>query len=162
MTMRTTVGSSMLIVGFLVACATATQTPATLSQAQAMYAVLQAQHADQRIEGDMIRARASIDTAQTAVMTGQDQLYADAIADVALRTVQTARAHYDRSTAQAQADSVQKLRLTRELALSQARQAELQRQTTEANARADSLERAQATPSADSVARVLPDSVRRP
>jgi hypothetical protein len=150
-----------LAAGLLVACATATQTPASLSQAQAMYAALQAQHADQRIEGDMIRARASIDTAQTAVTTGQDQLFADAIADVALRTVETARAHYDRSTAQAAADSVQKLRLTRELALAHARQAELQRQAAEAKARADSLERVKVPPP-DSVPPVLPDSVRRP
>lgn len=162
MTVRTAGLASVLAVGLSIACATATQTPATLSQAQSMYAALQAQHADQRIEGDMIRARASIDTAQTAVTTGQDQLYADAIADVALRTVQTARAHYDRGTAQAAVDSVQKLRLTRELALSQARQAELQRQAAEANARADSLERAKAMATPDTVAPVLPDSLRRP
>lgn len=145
----------------LVTCATATQTPATLSQAQAMYAALLAQHADQRIEGDMIRARASIDTAQTAVTTGQDQLFADAVSDVALRTVQTARAHYDRSTAQAATDSVQKLRLTRELALSHARQAELERQAAEANARADSI--AKATARADSIAKAtaLADSIAK-
>jgi hypothetical protein len=160
------------VVGVLAACATATQTPAALNQAQAMYAALQAQHADVRIEGDMIRSRASIDTAQTAVTTGQSQLFADAIADVALRTVQTARAHYDRSAAQEAADSVQKLRLTKELELSKARQAELQRENAAATARADSLERAnaradslaRATARADSLARASggADSLARP
>ena len=157
--------------GLLAACATATQTPAALTQAQAMYAALQSQHADQRVEGDMIRARTSIDTAQRAVTTGQGQLFADAVADVALRTVQTARAHYDRIAAQEAADSVQKLRLTRELALSQARQAELQRESAAATARADSLERAKAQadslaqarlPAPDSLGAVPHDSTRRP
>ncbi len=136
-----------------------------------MYAALQAQHADQRVEGDMIRARTSLDTAQRAVTTSQGQLFADAVADVALRTVQTARANYDRLTAQAAADSVQKLRLTRELELSKARQAELQRQSAAATARADSLERANAradslarskTPMPDSLGAAPRDSTRRP
>jgi outer membrane protein OmpA-like peptidoglycan-associated protein len=140
---RTSLGIAALLVGWIVAaCATLTETPAALTQAQAMYAALLSQHAELRIEGDMIRARAAIDTAQSAVMTAQEQLFADAEAQVALRTVQTARAHYDRGTALAAADSVQRLGLTRQLALAQAREAEFQRQSAAANARADSLYRA--------------------
>jgi outer membrane protein OmpA-like peptidoglycan-associated protein len=107
-----------------------------------MYAALLAQHADLRIEGDMIRARAAIDTAQTAVITGQDQMFANEVAQVALRTVQTAKARYDRSIALSAADSVQRLRLTRQLAQAQSHEAELERTSTAANARADSLYKA--------------------
>lgn len=131
------------------ACASVTPTPASLMQAQTLYASLEARHAEQRIEGDMIRARATIDTARTAVTQGQNPTYIDGIAEIALRTVETAEAHYRRAVAVSATDSLQKLRLTRELAAAQLRQAaleaeraELERRAAAANARADSLRRA--------------------
>ena len=147
----------------IVACAS-TQKPAALTQAESIYSSLQSARADQRVEGDMIRTRATLDTAQTVVTQGQSQEYADGIAGIALRTAQTAEAHYARALALQGADSLQKLRLSRQLALSQARQAvleakqaALERQAAVANARADSLRRAAvlaaAAATADSAAR---------
>ncbi len=147
----------------VVACGS-TQKPFALTQAESIYSSLQSARADQRVEGDMIRTRATLDTAQTAVTQGQSQEYADGIAGIALRTAQTAEAHFARAMALQEADSLQKLRLSRQLALSQARQAALEakqaaleRQTAAANARADSLRRAAvlaaAAATADSAAR---------
>jgi hypothetical protein len=146
-----------------IACAS-TQKPTALTQAESIYSSLQSARADQRVEGDMIRTRATLDTAQTAVTQGQSQEYADGIAGIALRTAQTAEAHFARALALQGADSLQKLRLSRQLALSQARQAvleakqaALERQAALANARADSLRRAAAlaaaAATADSAAR---------
>jgi hypothetical protein len=147
-----------------VAACASTQKPSALAQAESIYASLQGARADQRVEGDMIRTRATLDTAQKAVTQGQTQEYADGIAGIALRTAQTAEAHFARALALQAADSLQKLRLSRQLALSQARQAALEakqaaleRQTAAANARADSLRRAAAlaaaVATADSAAR---------
>jgi hypothetical protein len=156
----------------VVACAS-TQKPSALTQAESIYSSLQSARADQRVEGDMIRTRASLDTAQTAVTQGQSQEYADGIAGIALRTAQTAEAHFARAMALQAADSLQKLRLSRQLALSQARQAALEakqaaleRQTAAANARADSLRRAAAlaaaAATADSAARAAAGSAPAP
>jgi hypothetical protein len=155
--------AGLSVIAIITACAS-TQKPAALSQAESIYASLQGERADQRVEGDMIRTRATLDTAQTAVTQGQSQEYADGIASIALRTAQTAEAHYARAMALQGADSLQKLRLSRQLALSQARQAALEakqaaleRQAAAANARADSLKRAAslaaAAAEADSAAR---------
>jgi hypothetical protein len=158
----------VVIAGAAAACAS-TQKPSALTQAESIYSSLQSARADQRVEGDMIRTRATLDTAQTAVAQGQNQEYADGIAGIALRTAQTAEAHFARVMALQGADSLQKLRLSRQLALSQARQAALEakqaaleRQTAAANARADSLRRAAAlaaaAATADSAARAAADS----
>ncbi len=157
---RVSAGLACLMV--VAACAS-TQKPAALSQAETIYATLQGARADTRVEGDMIRTRATLDTAQTAVTQGQNQEYADGIASIALRTAQTAEAHFGRAMALQAADSLQKLRLSRQLAMSQARQAvleakqaALERQAAAANARADSLRRAAlaaAAATADSAAR---------
>jgi outer membrane protein OmpA-like peptidoglycan-associated protein len=133
----------------MAACATVTPTPASLVQAQTLYASLETQHAEQRVEGDMIRARASIDTARTAVSQGQNPTYVEGMAEIALRTVQIADAHFSRSVAQSATDSLLRLKLTRQLAAAQARQAaleveraELMQRAAAATARADSLRRA--------------------
>jgi hypothetical protein len=127
------------------ACAS-TQKPASLIRAEGIYAALQTQHADQRVEGDVIRTRAALDTAQTAVSEGQNQDYTEGVADIALRTAQTAEAHYARAVARQATDSLEKLRLARMLAAAQARQAALEakqavleRLNAAATARADSL-----------------------
>jgi hypothetical protein len=156
----------------VVACAS-TQKPSALTQAESIYSSLQSARADQRVEGDMIRTRATLDTAQTAVTQGQSQEYADGIAGIALRTAQTAEAHFARAMALQAADSLQKLRLSRQLAMSQARQAALEakqaaleRQTAAANARADSLRRAAvlaaAAATADSGARAAAGATPAP
>jgi hypothetical protein len=156
----------------VVACAS-TQKPSALTQAESIYSSLQSARADQRVEGDMIRTRATLDTAQTAVTQGQNQEYADGIAGIALRTAQTAEAHFARAMALQAADSLQKLRLSRQLAMSQARQAALEakqaaleRQTAAANVRADSLRRAAvlaaAAATADSAARAAAGATPAP
>jgi outer membrane protein OmpA-like peptidoglycan-associated protein len=141
---------AVLTAGALVgACATVTPTPASLAQAQSIYTSLETQHAEQRVEGDMIRARATIDTARAAVTEGQNEVYVEGVAEIALRTAQIAEEHFGRSLAQSATDSLQKLKLTRQLAAAQVRQAALEAQRAEleqraaaANARADSLRRA--------------------
>lgn len=161
--MPVAMAAALAIAAATLACAS-TQKPAALTQAESIYSSLQSERADQRVEGDMIRTRATLDTAQTAVTQGQSQEYADGIAGIALRTAQTAEAHFARALALQGADSLQKLRLSRQLALSQARQAALEakqaaleRQAAIANARADSLRRAAvlaaAAATADSAAR---------
>ena len=159
---RVRASASLAFITVLAGCAS-TQKPTALSQAETIYATLQGARADTRVEGDMIRTRATLDTAQTAVTQGQNQEYADGIASIALRTAQTAEAHFGRAMALQAADSLQKLRLSRQLAMSQARQAALEakqaaleRQAAAANARADSLRRAAlaaAAATADSAAR---------
>ncbi len=141
--------TALAAIGALSGCASVTPTPAALVQAQTLYASLEAQQADQRVEGDMIRARATIDTARSAVTQGQNEVYVEGMADIALRTVQIADAHFGRSVALSATDSLQRLRLTRQLAAAQARQAALEAQRADAEqraaaatARADSLRRA--------------------
>jgi outer membrane protein OmpA-like peptidoglycan-associated protein len=138
--------AAMVAVG---GCASVTPTPAAMVQAHTVYASLEAQHAEQRVEGDMIRARATIDTARSAVSQGQNAVYVEGMAAIALRMVQIADAHFGRSLAQSATDSLQKLKLTRQLAAAQARQATLEAERAEAEqraaaatARADSLRRA--------------------
>jgi hypothetical protein len=173
-----------IALALVVAACASTQKPSALTQAESIYATLQSAHADQRVEGDMIRTRATLDTAQTAVTQGQPQDYTDGIADIALRTAQTAEAHYARALALQSADSLQKLRLSRQLAISQARQATLEaqqaaleRQNAATNARVDSLREAASAaaataaataaaaagpPTADSIPRSPADTSRRP
>jgi hypothetical protein len=134
-----------------IACATVPSNPSILSEAQTRYASLEAQHAEQRIEGDMIRARASLDTARAAVSQGEDPTLVAGLSTIALRMVQIAEARFARAVALQATDSLQKLRLARELAASRAREAlleaqraTLEREAAQANARADSLRRAAA------------------
>lgn len=150
MTRRARAGLVGLAAVLLVACAS-TQKPAALTKAEGIYAALQTAHADQRVEGDVIRTRAALDTAQSAVSEGQNQDYADGVADIALRTAQTAEARFARAVARQATDSLQKVRLARMLAASQARQATLEakqaaleREKAAAAARADSLAAIQA------------------
>ncbi len=143
---RTMAVAALIATGVLGGCASVTPTPAALVQAQTLYASLEAQHAEQRVEGDMIRARASIDTARTAVTQGQNEVYVDGMASIALRTVQIADARFGRSVAVSATDSLQKLHLTRQLAAAQARQAALEAERAEAEQRA-----AAATARADSL-----------
>ena len=118
--------------GLLVACGASIQKPESLTQAQSLYQTLQQQGADRRAEGDMIRAKGAIDTAQGAFSQAQNQEYVNGIAAVALRMTQTAEASNTRALAQRATDSLHDARLAKQLALAQA-------QGAAAQARADSL-----------------------
>lgn len=114
------------------ACGASIQKPESLNQAQSLYQTLQQQGADRRAEGDMIRAKGAIDTAQNAFSQAQNQEYVNGIAAVALRMTQTAEAANSRAIAQHSTDSLHEARLAKELSLSRA-------QGAAAQARADSL-----------------------
>jgi outer membrane protein OmpA-like peptidoglycan-associated protein len=142
------VGGALLPLGCMLgvmlsvfACAS-TQKPGTLTQAEGLYASLDSTGAERRVEGDMIRAKATIDTAQTAVAQAQGQEYVDGISAVALRTVQIAQQNDQRVQAQRAADSLHEARLVKQLALAHATQQSLEAQNVVANARADSLRKA--------------------
>jgi outer membrane protein OmpA-like peptidoglycan-associated protein len=130
--------AAALVVG---ACAS-TQKPGTLTQAEQLYATLDSTGAERRVEGDMIRAKATIDTAQTAVAQAQGQEYVNGMSAVALRTVQIAQQNDQRVQAQRAADSLHEARLTKQLALAHVQQQSLEAQNAVANARADSLRKA--------------------
>jgi len=127
--------SRVLLTGALAvlgACGASIQKPESLTQAQTLYQTLQQQGADRRAEGDMIRAKGAIDTAQNAFSQAQNQEYVNGIAAVALRMTQTAEAANSRAVAQRSTDSLHEARLAKELSLSRA-------QGAAAQARADSL-----------------------
>ncbi len=130
--------ASVLAIG----CASTQAPPASLGQAQSILANLQQQQADQRVEGDMIRTRALIDTATRAAQQGMNQTYVNAMSDIALRMAQTTQEDNERAIAQHDADSLQRVRFSKQLALSQAQQQALQAQNVAAMARGDSLRRA--------------------
>jgi outer membrane protein OmpA-like peptidoglycan-associated protein len=119
----------------LAACGASIQKPESLTQAQSLYQTLQSQGADRRAEGDMIRAKGAIDTAQNAFSQAQNQEYVNGIAAVALRMTQTAEASNTRVMAQHSADSLHEARLAKQLSISQA-------QGAAEKARADSLKQA--------------------
>ena len=145
------IGAGLAIMA--IGCATMPAKQPALSEAQARYASLETQHADQRIEGDMIRARASLDTARAAIADGENPALVAGLSTIALRMVQIAEARFARAIALQATDSLQKLHLARELAASRAREAlleaqraTLEREAAQANARADSLRKAVAAP----------------
>src|SRR5215472_4987018 len=102
---------------FLGACGASIQRPESLTQAQSLYQTLQTQGADRRAEGDMIRAKGAIDTAQNAFSQAQNQEYVNGIAAVALRMTQTAEASNARALAQRATDSLHDARMAKQLAL---------------------------------------------
>jgi outer membrane protein OmpA-like peptidoglycan-associated protein len=116
-------------------CGASIQKPESLTQAQSLYQTLQSQGADRRAEGDMIRAKGAIDTAQSAFSQAQNQEYVNGIAAVALRMTQTAEASNSRALAQRATDSLHDARMAKQLEIAQA-------QGAAANARADSLRKA--------------------
>jgi outer membrane protein OmpA-like peptidoglycan-associated protein len=129
------------IIALASACAT-TQTPPSLTQAEALYHTLDSAGASRRVEGDMIRAKAQVDTARSAVVQGQGQAYVDGVSQVALRTVQTAAENDARVLAQRATDSLHEARLQKQLTLADAQRRTLEAQNAVANARADSLKKA--------------------
>ena len=137
------------------ACASVKR-PAELSQAEQLYATLQAHGAEQRVEAEMIKTRQAIDEAIAAVNGNRAQAYADGLAHIALRQAQTADALERQTIAAHGADSLKTARLNRLLSLTEAQRnalaqqqqlsqseiAALRQQNTAAEQRADSLRRA--------------------
>src|ERR671932_1759894 len=106
------------------ACAS-TQTPASLSDARALYQRLAAEGADQRVSGEMLRAREAISRAEGAVARHQNQEYVNGLSHVAMRTTQTAEAAYARVVAVRTTDSLRTARLNRLLTLTQSQRDQL-------------------------------------
>jgi len=111
----------------LAACAS-TQKPGSLSQAEQIYTRLATSGAQQRVEGDLIKAQQAIGTAQTAVGQHQNQEYVNGVSSIALRTAQTAEANDARVMAARQADSLRTARLNRLLLLTEAQRNSLAQQ----------------------------------
>ena len=109
------------------ACAS-TQKPGALSQAEAIYNSLGARGADRVVEGDVIRMREAINTAQIAVSRRQNADYVNGVSHIALREAQTAQAAFERAMARAAADSLRQARLARLLTLSESQRAALARE----------------------------------
>lgn len=122
------------------ACASK-RTPAALDQARSLYAHLQQTGADQRVSGEMLRAREAIAEAERAVDRGPDE-YAEGIAYVALRTTQTAEAADARQTADRAADSLSRVRLARQVEVTQAQRDSLAAAQRLSQQEIDSLRRA--------------------
>ena len=136
------------------ACASI-NTPDELRRAQELYIQLNTDSVRQVVEGDVIRAGAAIDTAVLAIDRQLNQTYIDAVAQIALRRTQTAQANYEARLARAAADSLERVRLQRQLArqsaqadslaraqqMSQQQIAELRARNEITQAQADSLRR---------------------
>src|SRR5919202_302545 len=106
------------------ACAS-TQTPASLSDARALYQRLAGEGADQRVSGEMLRAREAIARAEGAVARHQNQDYVNGLSHIALRTAQTAEAANARVVAVRTTDSLRTARLNRLLTLTQSQRDQL-------------------------------------
>ena len=106
------------------ACAS-TQTPAALTDARAIYQRLASEGADERVSGEMLRAREAISRAEGAVSQRQNQDFVNGLSHVALRTAQTADAAHARVLAERTADSLRTARLNRLLTLTQAQRDQL-------------------------------------
>ena len=128
----------------VVGCASVRK-PAALTQAEALYQVLNEQGADRRVEGAIIRSREALVAAQNAYSAKETQEFVDGLSHVALRMAQVADAENARVLATAATDSLKRETLARQLARSEAlrRESEQQRQQQQqlSQAQIDSLNR---------------------
>jgi outer membrane protein OmpA-like peptidoglycan-associated protein len=143
--------AAMIVAG---AC-TSIRSPDELRRAQELYIQLNTDSVRRVVEGDVIRAGAAIDTAVLALDQKLNQTYIDAAAQIALRRTQTAQANYEARMSRAAADSLERVRLQRQLArqsaqadslaraqqMSQQQIAELRARNEITQAQADSLRR---------------------
>ena len=134
---------------------TSIRSPDDLRRAQELYIQLNTDSVRRVVEGDVIRAGAAIDTAVLAIDEKLNQTYIDAAAQIALRRAQTAQANYEARLSRAAADSLERVRLQRQLArqsaqsdslaraqqMSQQQIAELRARNEITQAQADSLRR---------------------
>ena len=139
----------------LAAACTSIRTPDELRRAQELYVQLNVDTVRQVVEGDLIRAQSAIDTAVLAVDRELNQTYVDAVSQIALRRTQTAQANYEARMARVATDSLERLRLQRQLArqraqsdslvrvqqMSEQQIAELRARNQITQAQADSLRR---------------------
>ena len=96
------------------------QKPAELTQAEALYQVVNEQGADRRVEGAIIRSREALMAAQNAFAAKEPQEYVDGLSHIALRMAQVAEAENARILADAATDSLRRETLARQLARSEA------------------------------------------
>lgn len=139
----------------LTACA-ATTRPGAIAQAQQIHDSLSAAGADRRVEGDLIRTRQAIAAADSSVARADAQEVANGYAQIALRQAQTARARNAALLARAEADSLRTVRLSRQLA-----QTEAQRQAASQEAASASARAASEAARADSLRRVAEETNAR-
>ena len=123
---------------FVAACAPAVK-PIALRDAEAIYSLLIRNGAESRVEGPVIRTREAIKQANEAFTTNRDSRYQEGLANVARRYALAAEAENQRVVASQQADSLQKARLQRLVALSEAQRAEMMRAQQLSQSEIDSL-----------------------
>ena len=116
---------TVAVAASLVSGCASTQKPGSLTQAESIYSTLGQRGAERVVEGDVIRMREAINSAQIAVARKQNAAYVNGLSHIALREAQTAQAAYDRATATAAADSLRQARLARLLTLSEAQRQSL-------------------------------------
>ena len=149
--------------GALGACA-GVQTPPALTEAQEIYVSLQSHPAaEQFAEAEMLRTRLLIDSAQIAFDNRRNRAYVDALAHIALRQAQTARAELERGQARTAADSLREARLRRLLALSQSQRDQLAREQRLSQEEIDALRQrnVMVTQQADSLRRAAEEAEAR-
>ena len=120
--------TAAVVAAVLLAACASTQKPGALLQAESIYQHLATSGAQQRVEGDLIKAQQAIGSAQTAVGQNQNQDYVNGVSSIALRAAQTAEANDMRVTAGRQADSLRTARLNRLLLLTEAQRSSLAQQ----------------------------------
>ena len=104
---------------FSAGCAS-TKTPASLTEARNLYQSLSAQGAQERANGEMLRAREAINDAEVAVNKKDNQDYVNGISDIALQTARTAQAASMRVMSEKATDSLRTARLNRIISLTEA------------------------------------------
>lgn len=117
----------LLAAAALMACAKIPK-PDALVRAEILYDSLQTSGANDRAEGDLIRAREALTTAQIAHTEQNADEYLQGTAQIALRMTQAADARNAKLLAEQKTDSLQKARLRRLLTMSEAQRAALAQQ----------------------------------
>lgn len=112
----------------LAACGPGFNRPAQLLEAEQLYERLQQQGVAQRAEAELIRAGVALDSARAVAIQARNQPFADAVAHIALRRVQTAQAEHRLALAEMATDSLRTARLQRLLTLTEAQREALARQ----------------------------------
>ncbi|MBC7791591.1 MAG: OmpA family protein [Anaerolineae bacterium] len=97
-----------------------TKTPASLTEARDLYQSLSAQGAQQRANGEMLRAREAINDAEVAVTKKDNQDFVNGISQIALQTAKTAQAANMRVMSEKATDSLRTARLNRIISLTEA------------------------------------------
>ncbi|MGI9077663.1 MAG: OmpA family protein [Gemmatimonadaceae bacterium] len=97
-----------------------TKTPSSLTEARSLYQTLAAQGAQQRANGEMLRAREAINDAEVAVNKKDNQDFVNGLSAIALQTAKTAQAANMRVMSEKATDSLRTARLSRIISLTEA------------------------------------------